>query len=292
MVRAAMTQVRQDVHYEPLDRRSGLSLREFKRDYLNRKPVVLTDGTKAWKARSSWTLEGFKARFGDSTVLAAGYENGSYHPSRAKKMLLAEYIDKILTNDFQTYPYYLRDNFSLFVEHKDLWREFSEPEYCFDWFKLLPNFMLRPGPRIFIGPPGCVTNLHQDMWGTHFWMAHLAGRKRWILFPPDQSEFLYPCPRNGAGVTAKRGPVLYQVHPHNPDLEHFPLFEKAKGFEVTVEPGELIIVPSNWSHWVVSIDPTISLTHNYMGPGNFGSCLKNQVGWYVESHLQNRRNKN
>ena|ERR1700693_922125 len=292
MTQAVMTQTRPSLHYEPVERRSGLSVSEFRKEYLNRKPVVVSDGIKDWKARSSWTFEGFRARFGENTILAACYENGSYQPALAKKMPLAEYIDKILVNDFDSYPYYLRDNYSLFVEHKELWSEFSEPKYCFDWFKLLPNFVLRPGPRIFIGPPGCVTNLHQDMWGTHFWMAHLAGRKRWILFPPDQSEFLYPYPRNSAGGPAKRGAVPYQVHPHKPDLERFPLFEKAKGLEITVQPGELIIVPSNWSHWVASLDPTISLTHNYMGPGNFGPCVTNQIGWYLESRRQSRRGRN
>jgi len=127
---------------------------------------------------------------------------------------------------------------------------------------------------VFIGPKGSIQNLHQDMWGTFFWMAQLAGRKRWILFAPDQRGFLYePSDRLATGST--RPPV----QPDKPDLERYPLFVKAQGFECTCGPGDLIIVPRDWFHWVQSLDPTVSLTHNYMGPGNFGSCLVGQFRW-------------
>jgi len=60
-------------------------------------------------------------------------------------MPLGEYIDRMVVMDAGSYPYYLHDNYSLFVEHKDLWSEFSQPKYCYDWFRLLPAFMVRPG---------------------------------------------------------------------------------------------------------------------------------------------------
>lgn len=266
------------ITFGAIDRRSGLSLREFRGEYLNSKPVILTDAIKGWKAYSSWTFEQFKSDYGHSMVHAYGYKDGTYKPDLVQQMPLAHYIDKILTNEVSTYPYYLRDNFSLLAEHKALWDDFSAPKYCFDWFRLLPSFMLRPGPRIFMGPKGAVTNLHQDMWATHFWMAHLTGRKRWILFPPDQTRFLYPSAANKPHHV-----VLFDVQPANPDLERFPLFRQAKGIDCTVNPGEMIIVPSNWAHWVISLDPTISLTHNYMGPGNFRSSLAGQLKWYFGS---------
>jgi len=265
--------------FEPVDRRARLSVREFKREYLHAsRPVILTDTIKEWKACSSWTFETFKSRCGKSIVDAYRYEEGTYRPDRVRHMPLADYIDNILAQDSGAYPYYLRDNFSLLIEHKELWADFTMPKYCRDWFHLLPSFMLRPGPRIFMGPKGAVTNLHQDMWGTHFWMAHLTGRKRWILFPPDQAKFLYPAADNKPHRV-----VRYDVKPDNPDLERFPLFRQAKGLECTVNPGEIIIVPSNWAHWVISVEPTISLTHNYMGPENLRSCLAGQINWYFGS---------
>ena len=254
------------VRYEPVERRTNLSLREFKREYFNRRPVIVEDGMKNWKARTLWTFENFKARFGNSTILAYYYENGKYREDLTKRMKLGDYIDGLAGNDFQTFPYYGRDNYSLFVEHKELWDEFKEPEYCYDWFRVVfPKFMLRPGPRIFMGPKGATTNLHQDMWGTHFWLAQLQGRKRWVLYSPDQYEFLKS--------------YCWDIRPDQPDLKQYPEYAKVRGTECILAPGETIIVPRGWVHWVNSLDATISLTHNYMGPGNFLSCFTGQLRW-------------
>jgi ribosomal protein L16 Arg81 hydroxylase len=116
-------------------------------------------------------------------------------------------------------------------------------------------------PRIFIGPKGAVTPLHHDIWDTHAWLAQLVGRKRWIMFPPDQRHLRYG----------------YQVQPDQPDLEGFPRFQQATPLECTIGPGDVIFVPSRWAHWVVSLDPTISLTHNYMGRGCFWSAMVHAV---------------
>jgi hypothetical protein len=269
------------VHYESVDRRRELSVREFKREYLNRKPVVITDGINDWRARSTWTFENFKSRYGESIVAAYPYEHGRYRADRAQQLPLAEYIDNILTKDFDSYPYYLIYNSSLLHEHRELRGDFSEPEYCFDWFKFLPEAMRFPSPRLYLGPKGTISSLHQDRWGTHFWMAQLEGRKWWILFSPDQDRLLY----KGQDTGKEQGLIRYQVQPDKPDLKRFPMFREAKGMECTIGPGDLLIVPGNWLHWVMSLDATLSLTHNYMGPGNFWSCLQGQAGWCVDYWL-------
>ena len=261
-----------DSQFPQIDRRSGLSVREFKREYQSPgRPVVLTDAIEGWRARSSWTFDFFKSHYGKVQVKMYRYDGGSYQPNRIEQMPLAAYIDKILTNDWDTFPYYVRDIWSLFVEHKELLDDYMIPRYFFDWFTLLPSFMRLVYPRIFIGPQGAVTPLHQDIWETHAWLSQLVGRKRWILFSPDQCKLLYD----------------YQVQPDSPDLERFPLFQQAKPVECTIGPGDTIFVPSGWAHWVVSLDPTISLTYNYMGPGCFWTALINSVRELILARLKN-----
>src|SRR5690348_1296540 len=94
-------------HYGPVDRRTGLSLREFKREYYRRKPVILTGGPYSWKAWSSWTWEHFKNRCGRSPITVYPYQDNQYRQDGAQKLPLAQYIDNILVNDFDTYPYYM-----------------------------------------------------------------------------------------------------------------------------------------------------------------------------------------
>jgi histone arginine demethylase JMJD6 len=53
----------------PLERKSGLSVADFKRDYLEaNKPVIITDAMRDWKAMKTWTPDYFKARFGSKEV--------------------------------------------------------------------------------------------------------------------------------------------------------------------------------------------------------------------------------
>ena len=269
--------------YAPVDRRAGLSLKEFKRDYYRRKPVVVSGAPYGWKAWSSWGWENFKNRCGSSQVTVFPYQNNQYRQDGAQKLSLAEYIEKILVTDFDTYPYYMIYNSSLLQEHEDLWQDFSEPTHCYDWFNLLPKAVRFPSPRIYIGPKGAISTLHQDRWGSHFWMAQLQGRKHWILFPPNEAEFLYPAfSKKGSGL------ARYQVQPDRPDLEQFPLFEKCHGLECVIGPGDVLIAPGEWLHWVKSLDATLSLTHNYMAPGNIGSCMKGLTKWFIELQMGKR----
>jgi len=251
-----------DSQYPQVDRRVGLSLRQFNSEYrFPGKPVVITDAIEKWKARSCWTFENFKSRYSTTRMVVYRYKDDEYQGDHVETIRLGDYIDRILTNDWNSYPYYIRDDWKFFLEHKELLADYTVPEYFFDWFKLLPRFMRLVYPRIFIGPGGSVTPLHHDIWGTHAWLAQLVGRKRWILFSPDDRELLYD----------------YQVRPDQPDLERFPLFQKTKPLECTIGPGDVIFVPSRWAHQVISLDPSISLTHNYMGPGCFWPSLTNSV---------------
>ncbi len=176
-------------------------------------------------------------------------------------MHAAEYIDGMTEKDWQSFPYYIRDNWALLLAHPELASDYSFPKYFHDWFALLPPFMRLRYPRIFVGPKGAVTPLYIDIWGTHAWLSQLVGRKRWILFPRDQQHVLYDC----------------NVNPERPDLERFPLYRQARPVECTIGPGDTVFVPAGWAHWVVSLDPTISLGVNYMGPGAFWSPLSHAI---------------
>jgi histone arginine demethylase JMJD6 len=259
--------------FPQVDRRSGLSLREFQKDYLYPgKPVVITDAIEAWPARSRWTMDYFKSRYAETLVTVYRLGGERYDAAGTEMMKLSLFIDRIQTSSFETYPHYVRDDWQLFLNHKELLSDYQVPEYFFDWFVFLPGFMRLIYPRIFIGPKGAITPLHLDIWGTHAWLAQLIGRKRWILFSPDQRELLYDC----------------NVQPQNPDLQRFPLFRKSRPVECTIGPGDLIFVPGGWAHEVVSLDATISITHNYMGPGCFASSFSGSVKDQVFNRLRRR----
>jgi histone arginine demethylase JMJD6 len=247
--------------YPQIDRRAGLSIREFRREYLYPgKPVVITDAMEGWAANWKWTFDFFRARYGNDRLRVWRYDRQTgYTPEQASDVSLAEYVEGVTSNDWRAYPYYLRDNWRLIHDHPELKQDYEEPKYFYDWFQLLPPFLRMPYPRLFLGPKGAITPLHADVWGTHAWLSQLVGRKRWLLFAPNQKEYLYN----------------YEVSIETPDYLRHPLYRKAQPVEATIGPGDTIFVPSRWAHWVVSLDATISLTSNYMGPRCFGMCLAN-----------------
>ena len=80
----------------------------------------------------------------------------------------------------------------------------------------------------------------------------VAGRRRFTLFPPEQTPNLYP----GPFELTLSGPPVSMVKLDEPDLERYPKFaEAAKHMLVAdLEPGDAVYVPYFWWHNVESLD--------------------------------------
>ncbi|CAL4869524.1 hypothetical protein MMA231_03816 (plasmid) [Asticcacaulis sp. MM231] len=103
-------------------------------------------------------------------------------------------------------------------------------------------------PRIWIGNEA-VTRAHYDL--SFNIAAVVAGKRRFLLFPPEQLVNLYPGPfdRTIGGV-----PVS-MVDVSNPDLERYPRFAEAQKTMLTVdlEAGDALYLPYGWWHQVHSL---------------------------------------
>ena len=88
----------------------------------------------------------------------------------------------------------------------------------------------------------------------------VAGKRRFILFPPDQSANLYP----GPFELTPAGTPVSMVDLAAPDLDAYPRFKQAMAaaLEVTLEPGDAIYIPYCWWHGVESLAP-VSILVNY-----------------------------
>jgi hypothetical protein len=88
----------------------------------------------------------------------------------------------------------------------------------------------------------------------------VAGRRRFLLFPPDQVNNLYVGPWD----LTPAGQPISLVDTRHPDIERFPLYQEAmKHAQVAeLEPGDAIYVPSLWWHQVESL-ASINALVNY-----------------------------
>jgi len=88
----------------------------------------------------------------------------------------------------------------------------------------------------------------------------VAGRRRFILFPPGQLKNLYV----GPFELTPAGTPISMVDPLKPDLDRYPRFAEAMKVAQTaeLEPGDAIYIPFHWWHGVDSLEP-VNLFVNY-----------------------------
>lgn len=132
------------------------------------------------------------------------------------------------------------------------------PEYC--CLTKSEDLDSEPDINAWFGPRGTVTPLHYDpkhnllcqvndqlfyhdvfifFFLCLFFIYHsvffkVVGRKKLLLYSPEDSDFLYPHETKMLHNTA-------QVDPQKPDYKSFPRYKLAKGFECVLNPGEFII---------------------------------------------------
>ena len=104
-------------------------------------------------------------------------------------------------------------------------------------------------PRLWIGNRS-VTQIHFDLYDNLACMV--GGRKRFILFPPEQTKNLYIGPFD----TTISGVPTSMADLENPDFAAHPRFRDAlaAATEANLEPGDVLFIPYMWWHHVVSSD--------------------------------------
>ena len=103
---------------------------------------------------------------------------------------------------------------------------------------------------MFFGGEGSKVALHYDIDLSHVFLNQFHGRKRVVLFGPEQSKYLYQHPFT----------VASYVDVNNPDYEKFPALRYAQGYETILNPGETIFMPSGYWHYIEYIDGGYSMS--------------------------------
>jgi Cupin-like domain len=113
------------------------------------------------------------------------------------------------------------------------------------------------GPLLWLGGP-VRTQIHHDR--DHNLACVIAGRRRFVLFPPEQVVNLYIGPIDNP-------PPLSIVDLEAPDFSRFPRFAKALDAAQAAElvPGDALFMPRHWWHHVTSHDPYNAMVNYWWG---------------------------
>lgn len=248
-----------------LDRVKGLSYEAFIQDYvIPRKPAVLEDAISNWPALRKWTAEFWQDRYAERLVEIDG-----------QTFRLSEVIDLALqSNDRKPAPYYR--NIPLRWEFPELLSDilpcpvYSRPNWFHSaLFRPIRNLIAGGGANyeLFIGGAGrSFPYLHYDSPGAHTFIYQIMGRKKFILFAPEDRQYLYPKAETGFSIS--QIPDINQV-----DLEKFPLFAGATRIETEVGPGDTLFMPCGWWHTARMLSFSVGLGIDVANWSNWGHVM-------------------
>ena len=242
-------------HLTSIDKHSNISQHALLAEYVEPgRPVALTDATRHWRAIGKFTPDFFKRQYGHLTKEVNG-----------RTCSMAEVADLILTSTSEKpAPYPFNLNIEKFFPEL---LEDMKPEVVFgklDRLKhpLLPKLMLRATEvyELFLGGNGAgFAYLHFDALCMNTQITQLYGAKKFILYPPDQTPYLYPRADNAK---------VSQVNTSAPDYKKFPLFRQANPLTVLLEEGETILFPARWWHTTKIYGPSIPMGRAHLNGQN------------------------
>ncbi|PRD47426.1 cupin-like domain-containing protein [Sphingobacterium haloxyli] len=208
-----------------------------------RKPVLIKGFAKKWDAYNKWNLD-YIYEQADEQVVGL-YDNKPADPSRATdepitRMKMRDYIRLI-----QTQPSDLRIFFYIITDKlPELLKNFSYPDLGFKYFKRIPT--------LFFGGSEARVLMHYDVDLADLMHFQFEGKKRVLLFPPEEAAFLYKVPFSVH--------TIYNVDYEQPDYERFPALRYAKGHEIFMDHGDALFMPSGYWHFNRYLEAGFSVT--------------------------------
>lgn len=245
-----------------IERRSGLTPRVFAEEYLHpHRPVVLTDTVAAWPALRRWTPAQLRERLAGRELTLDG-----------KRYRFEDFIDQVVAADPARPVPYLNQH--VLCETIPELLEDLQPEPWFFSPNWLPGrygirfidqwFNQAPQPQLFIGAKGGGFRvLHYDHLHLHAFSVQIHGSKRFYVYPPEQTPFLY--------ATKNFSAVEDVVAP---DLTRFPLFAQARPIIEDLHPGEVLFLPSGWWHDTRLLSTSVSISINTACASNWAAVRR------------------
>jgi hypothetical protein len=246
---------------------SALDNSQFKDAYLwPRRPALVSEAARDWRALGTWTPEFFSRNFGDRNVMT---RRGTkrYRTSLRDYMRYVVECSRLQQDNEEIEPLYLR-NLSVAEHFPELLDDFDVPQpFLPNWLEqwpLQPFLSVAPksSAELFIGPVGAsVARIHRDRYMTHSWLTQVYGEKQFWMIPPEDSALMYQDPQNQDLSLVNSA--------SNPDLKKYPLFARTSLTTAVLRPGETIFIPAGWWHTAKCLTSSISISGNFVNGSNF-----------------------
>lgn len=247
----------------PVERVENLNTQDFLKNYKHAgKPVVIEKLTQNWPARKKWSSDYFKQVAGDKMVplydCVPAKDHKHQHAS-AVTMSLKDYLERLEQGkkDLRLFFY------NILSGAPELTKDFSYPEIGLSFFKKLPV--------LFIAAQGTKVQMHFDIDFADIFLCHFGGKKRVVLFSPEQTKYMYHVPFSFSS--------LFDVDFDTPDYEKYPALKYLQGEEVELNHGDILYIPPGYWHYIVyeEFGMSMALRAFPRTPVNFFKMMKNLI---------------
>lgn len=212
------------------------------------RPVVLAGAANALPAVGLWTFEHFVDRHGDLPLAVQHFrDRRRLADVEVHEMRLRDYVARV-RSDTETGLHF--SGHRPFVREPSLLREVGIPG--------LIERLLDEQPWLFLSPREAVTPLHHDL--CHNLYVQLSGRKRFVLFAPDQRRFLHAPSRLSRNYWTSPVDVDAPDEPSTPRARH------ATPAACELEPGDMLFIPSGYWHSVRTLEESVAVAY-FWEPG-------------------------
>ncbi|MBY8964039.1 cupin-like domain-containing protein [Flavobacterium sp. D11R37] len=232
------------LHLTEIERVKTISKEDFVKNYVRpQKPVVIEKLTQDWPAYEKWSLNYIKEIAGDKVVplyddRPVSHKDG-FNDAHAQ-MKMSEYID-LLQKEPTNYRIFL---YNLMKKVPVLQNDFRWPDLGLNLVKQLP--------MLFFGGENSKVFIHYDIDYSNILHFHFHGKKRCILFHPDQTPYLYKVPH----ALISREDIDFD----NPDFEKWPALKHAQGLVANLKHGEMLYMPEGYWHYMKYETPGFSMS--------------------------------
>lgn len=196
---------------------------DFHRRFVQRPhPVVLRGFASDTRAVQAWSFQHFLARYGAEPVLVTSPQQDG--------------VDGHL-HDVNDPTRYVHNCETIFRRHPNLLDDLALD-------RLAPYIRKQVAfSQLFMGRAGTGSPFHAAAVWNFFTMVE--GTKTWYFVDPAHSAFVYPLATLGRAAA-----VALCLYPDEYSKEHFPAFEYCPYYEVTLQPGDVLLNPPWWWHAV------------------------------------------
>lgn len=257
-----------------IDRVETISKEDFYHNYVKKqRPVVIERLTQDWPAYEKWNFEYMKKLAGDQVVPL--YDDrpvshkDKFNQAHAK-MKMSDYVD-LLESKPTNYRIFL---YNLVKEVPKLREDFRWPD--------LGIKLIKQMPMLFFGGQNSKVFIHYDIDYSNILHFHFHGKKRCVLFAPDQTPYLYKVPH----ALISREDIDYD----DPDFEKFPALKKAHGLVTDLNHGEMLYMPEGYWHYMKYLTPGFSMSLRSL-PQDLSNLGKAAYNIFIMRHFDNLMRK-